>query len=179
MTKLEKANKINDLVIKIKDHNFYVTDTSGFTVHEINKFRRMCHKEKIKFEVVKNTLLKKALEKHETDYSELYDALKGFSGIMFIKENGNVPAKVIKSFKKQDAKERNKFKAASIDMDIYFGEEYLDTLVKLKSKQELIGDLIKTLSTPLRKVVNTLNSGQNILFGLINSISEKNKINNE
>ena len=103
MTREEKAQVIAGLTEKFQQHNhFYITDTSGLSVAEINKFREMCYNQGIEYRVVKNTLIKKALENLEADFSALDDALKGFSGIMFVEENANIPAKVIKDYKKAD-----------------------------------------------------------------------------
>jgi len=174
MTREEKAQVIAGLTEKLQqtDH-FYITDTSGLSVAEINKFREMCYKKGVEYKVVKNTLIKKALENLEADYSSFDDVLKGFSGIMFVNENANVPAKVIKDFKKEDKDQRPKFKAASIDSDIFIGEDQLDALSKLKSKQELIGDVITLLQSPAKNVISALQSGENILAGVVKTLSER------
>lgn len=174
MTREEKAQVIAGLTEKFQqtDH-FYITDTSGLSVADINKFRGMCFSKGIEYRVVKNTLIKKALQNLDTDYSGLDNALKGFSGIMFINENANVPAKVIKDFKKEDKHQRPKFKAASIDSDIFVGEDQLEVLYKLKSKQELIGEVITLLQSPAKNVISALQSGPNILAGLVKTLSER------
>lgn len=174
MTREEKAQLIAGLTEKFQqtDH-FYITDTSGLTVAEINKFREMCYSKGVEYKVVKNTLIKKALDGIEGDYSELDSALKGFSGVMFVNENANVPAKVIKDFKKVDKDQRPKFKAASIDSDIFIGEDQLDALSKLKSKQELIGEVITLLQSPAKNVVSALQSGGDTLAGLVKTLSER------
>ncbi|RED99505.1 50S ribosomal protein L10 [Marinoscillum furvescens] len=174
MTREEKAQLIAGLTEKFQqtDH-FYITDTSGLTVAEINKFREMCFNKGVEYKVVKNTLIKKALDGIEGDYSELDNVLKGFSGVMFVNENANVPAKVIKDFKKEDKDQRPKFKAASIDSDIFIGEDQLDALSKLKSKQELIGEVITLLQSPAKNVVSALQSGGDTLAGLVKTLSER------
>ena len=174
MTREEKAQLIAGLTEKFQqtDH-FYITDTSGLTVAEINKFREMCYKADIEYKVVKNTLIKKALSDLEGDYAELDEALKGFSGVMFVNENANAPAKLIKDFKKSDPDQRPKFKAASIDSDIFIGEDQLDALSKLKSKQELIGEVITLLQSPAKNVISALQSGGDTLAGLVKTLSEK------
>ena len=174
MTREEKAQVIAGLTDKFQqtDH-FYITDTSGLTVAQINKFREMCFKKGIEYKVIKNTLIKKALENLEADYSALDEALKGFSGVMFINENANVPAKVIIDYKKEDKKKRPVFKAASIDSDIFIGEDQLEILSKLKSKQELIGEVITLLQSPATNVISALQSGKNILGGLMKTLSER------
>lgn len=173
MTREEKAKIIDDLTDKLKGSNFYLTDTSGLTVAEVNKFRGMCFKEGVEYKIFKNTLIKKALENLDNDYSPVYDVLKGTSGIMFIDENGNVPAKIIKKYKKEDPQERPRFKAASIDTDIFLGEDQLDALSKLKSKQELIGEIITLLQSPAKNVISALQSGEQKLAGIVKTLSER------
>ena len=173
MTREEKAQIIAELTDKMKGSNFYLTDTSGLTVAEVNKFRGMCFKEGVEYKIFKNTLIKKALENLDTDYTEMYDVLKGTSGIMFIDENGNIPAKIIKKYKKDDPQERPQFKAASIDTDIFLGEDQLDALSKLKSKQELIGEVITLLQSPAKNVISALQSGGDQLAGIVKTLSER------
>ncbi len=173
MTREEKGQIIEDLTAKLKSRHFYLTDTSGFTVAEVNKFRGLCFKEGIEYKVYKNTLIKKALENLDTDYAPVYEILKGSSGIMFVEENGNLPAKVIKKFRKEDPEERPRFKAASIDTDIFIGEDQLDALSKLKSKQELIGEVITLLQSPAKNVISALQSGEQKLAGIVKTLSEK------
>ncbi|MFH6984015.1 50S ribosomal protein L10 [Marinoscillum sp. 108] len=174
MTREEKAQVIAGLTEKFQqtDH-FYITDTSGLTVEQINKFREMCFKKGVEYKVVKNTLIKKALENLDNDYSSLDSTLKGFSGIMFVNENANIPARVIKDFKKEDKDQRPKFKAASIDSDIFIGEDQLEILSKLKSKQELIGEVISLLQSPAKNVISALQSGQHTIAGLVKTLSER------
>ena len=174
MTREEKAQVIAELTDKLNENNhFYITDTSGLTVGEINKFRGMCFSEGIEYKVYKNTLIKKALDSMEFDYSKLDDALKGVSGIMFSKEHANKPAKIIKKFRKQDPDKRPKFKAASIGTDIFIGEDHLDVLSNLKSKQELIGEIITILQSPATNVISALLSGGQQLAGIVKTLSEK------
>ncbi len=174
MTREEKAQVIAGLTEKFQQNShFYITDTSGLSVAEINKFREMCYTKGIEYRVVKNTLIKKALDSLETDYSSLDDVLKGFSGVMFVQEIANLPAKVIKDFKKTDADQRPKFKAASIDSDIFIGEDQLDALSNLKSKQELVGDVIALLQSPAKNVISALQSGGDTLAGLVKTLSER------
>ena len=174
MTREDKAQLIGDLTEKIKgsDH-FYIADTSGLTVAEINKFREMCFTNGVEYKIVKNTLIKKALENVDGDYSALEDVLKGTSGLMFVNENANVPAKIIKDFKKEDPQERPKFKAASIDSDLFIGEDQLSALASLKSKQELIGEVITLLQSPAKNVVSLLQSGESKLAGIVKTLSER------
>lgn len=174
MTREEKEQVIVSLTEKFQSNNhFYITDTSGLSVAEINKFRAMCFSQGIEYKVAKNTLIKKALENLDADYSALDEALKGVSGIMFSKENAKSPASIIQKFKKENASERPKFKAASIDTDIFIGEDQLITLANLKSKQELIGDIISLLQSPAKNVISALQSGEHKLAGIVKTLSER------
>ena len=174
MTREEKGQVIASLTEKFQSNNhFYITDTSGLTVAEINKFREMCFNSGVEYRVAKNTLIKKALDNLETDYSSLEDTLKGVSGIMFVEETGNAPAKIIKKFQKEDSQDRPTFKAASIDTDIFNGEDQLSMLVVLKSKNELIGEIITLLQSPAKNVISALQSGQNNLAGIVKTLSER------
>jgi len=174
MTREEKVQVVAELKEMLGDSDhFYITDTGGLTVAEINKFRGMCYKEGIEYRVFKNTLIKKALEESESDFSDLYPVLKGFSGMMFIKENANAPAKLIKKFQKDDPQDRPAFKAASIDSDIFIGADELTALSKLKSKQELIGEVITLLQSPAKNVISALSSGGDTLAGIVKTLSEK------
>jgi len=175
MTREEKAVIIDELKEKFASNPyFYITDTGGMTVAEINNWRRMCFEKGIEYRVVKNTLIKKALEVLPTDYSSFNDkVLAGFSGIMFSAESGKAPAALIKEFRKTKASEKPILKGASIDSAIFIGDETLDTLVSLKSKQELIGEIIGLLQSPAKNVVSALQSGGNKLAGIIKTLSEK------
>ena len=175
MTKQEKTQVISDLAEKFtKNSNFYFADASGFTVAQINDFRRICFEKGVEYNVYKNTLIKKALDTLETDYSSFDDTvLRGFTGIIFSKESGNLPAKVIKQFRKSARSEKPIFKGASIDTDLFIGNEHLDTLSTLKSKFELIGDVIMLLQSPAKNVVSALQSGQANLAGILKTLSER------
>jgi large subunit ribosomal protein L10 len=173
MTREEKAEIIEDLSKKFAEHNyFYITDASGLSVEQINKFRKLCFNKGIDYRVVKNTLIEKALDKLDTDFSQFTEkALKGFSGIMFA-DTGNLPGKVLKEFRGQGV-ERPVLKGASIDTAFYFGDESLDTLAKLKSKEEVIGDIIGLLQSPAQNVISALQSGKNKLAGIVKTLSER------
>ena len=176
MTREEKAVIIDDLVEKFNNNDFfYVTDASGLTVDEVNRLRGMCFDKGVEYTVVKNTLIKKALEKMDTDYASFdEDVLKGFSGIMFSSESGNAPAKIIKEFRKTDKEgTRPILKGASIDSDLFIGNENLNMLSDLKSKAELIGEVISILQSPAKNVISALDSGKGILAGLVKTLSEK------
>jgi len=157
MTREEKEKIIEGLSQKFSENaHFYVTDASGFTVEQINNFRRACFKSGIEYKVYKNTLIQKALERQEgVDYSPIFKVLSGFSGVMFSKEVGNAPAKVLKEYRKK-MEGRPVLKAASIKSELYIGDENLNTLADLKSKNELIGEIISMLQAPARNIVSAL-----------------------
>ena len=175
MTREEKGVLIDDLTEKLQNTtHFYVADTGGLSVKQINEFREMCFKRGIEYRIVKNTLIKKALERLDTDYAPFDEALKGTSGIMFSSEVSNAPAKVIKEYRKKYKNlTKPEFKGASIDSDLFVGSQHLDTLSELKSKDELIGDIIGLLQSPVKTVIGALQSGPNILAGLVKTLSER------
>jgi len=149
----------------------YITDISGFTVDTVNQLRRQCYRRNIKLKVVKNTLLKRAMEQASVDYSEIYPALKGVSSIM-LSDTGNAPAKLIKEFR---TKLRNKplVKAAFIEECTYFGDDQLEYLCAIKSREELIGDLVGLLQSPARNVISALQSGGGKLAGILKTLEER------
>jgi len=176
MTREEKGVLIESLTEKLKNTPyFYIADTSGMTVREINDFRRICFKKGLEYRIVKNTLIKKALQNLDTDYSPFdKSVLKGASGILFSTEIGNAPAKAIKEYRKKDKNlTKPLLKGASIDTGLYIGEEYLDTLSELKSKDELLGEIISLLQSPAKNVISALQSGKHKLAGIIKTLSEK------
>lgn len=154
MTREEKAQIIEELTQKFADNeNFYVTDASGFTVEQINNFRRLCFKSGVEYRVYKNTLIQKALERQKgVDYSPIFNVLSGFSGVMFSKEVGNAPAKIIREFRKK-LEGKPVLKAAALKSEFYIGDENVNTLADLKSKEELIGEIIGLLQSPARTVI--------------------------
>ena len=177
MTRDEKIVIIDGLTEKFKENPyFYITNASGFTVAKINAFRRACYDKGVEYKVYKNTLIRKALENLDGDYTEFADkALKGFSGIIFSKEVANLPAKVLLDFRKKQGKKETRplFKGAYIDTDVFIGEDQLEVLSNLKSKQELIGDVIGLLQSPAKNLISALQSGQNTIAGLVKTLSEK------
>lgn len=172
MTREEKSQYIEDLATRLSESGvFYLTDAAGLTVEAVNQLRERCFKNNIELRVVKNTLLKKAMESVEdTNYEDLYGVLAGPTAIMFA-EVGNAPAKLIKDFRKKNDKPL--LKGAFIDTAIYTGEENLEFLSSIKSKEELIGDIIGLLQSPAKNVISGLKSGGNIIAGLIKTLSEK------
>ena len=179
MTRDEKKVIIDGLTEKFKENPFfYITDASGFSVAQINAFRRTCYDRGVEYKVYKNTLIKKALENLDSDYSKLSEeALKGFSGIIFSKETSNLPAKVLLDFRKKLGKKevRPLFKGAGIDSDVFIGEANLEVLSTLKSKNELLGDLIGLLQSPAKNLVSALLSGQNNITGVLKTLAEREK----
>lgn len=177
MTRDEKKVIIDSLTEKLKDNPFfYITDAAGFSVAEVNAFRRTCFERGVEYKVYKNTLIAKALENLDADYSKLINGtLKGFSGIIFSKETSNLPAKVLLDFRKKMGKKETRpvFKGAGIDSDVILGEGNLEMLSNLKSKQELLGDLIGLLQSPAKNLVSALQSGQNNITGVLKTLSER------
>jgi large subunit ribosomal protein L10 len=153
--------------------HFYITDAGGFTVAQINAFRRICFQTGVEYGVYKNTLIQKALEKNGATFEPLYDSLKGFSGVIFSKESGNAPAKAIKEFRKK-LEGKPVLKAASIDSGLFIGDENLNMLSELKSKNELIGDVIALLQSPAKNVISALLSSKHKLAGLVKTLEERN-----
>lgn len=173
MTRADKSTAIESLKEDFESNKFfYIADSSSMTVSDINRFRRMCFEKGVQVKVVKNTLVKKALESFPADagYEPLYEALKGPTTLMY-SENANIPAKVIKEFRGKD--ERPILKAAYIDTDVFFGDDQLDTLKALKSKEDLIGDIILLLQSPIKNVVGSLQSGGNTISGLLKTLEER------
>ncbi|RLD61495.1 MAG: 50S ribosomal protein L10 [Bacteroidetes bacterium] len=170
--RLEEKNIIIDnLTKKINEANhFYLADVSGLNALDTSTLRRKCFEKDINLVVVKNTLLKKALEKSDVEFDPLYDVLVGNTSIIF-SETGNVPAKVIKEFRKKNKKPI--IKAAYVEESFYFGDDQLETLANIKSKDELIGDIVLLLQSPLKNVMSSLNSGGNILTGVLKTLAEK------
>ena len=171
MNKQEKNQLIDVLDGMLNDNkNFYLADISGLTAEENSSLRRLCYKREVSLQVVKNTLLKKAFEKNTADFSELYDVLVGNTSIMQA-ETANGPAKVIKEFRTKN--EKPILKAAYLEESLYIGDENLVSLADLKSKDELIGDIIILLQSPAKNIISALQSGGNKLSGIVKVLQEK------
>ncbi len=173
MTKEQKNQEIAELVDTLQASEiFYLSDTSSLNAEATGQLRRDCFKAGVKMRVVKNTLLRKAMERVEgKDFSPMYDSLHGNTAVM-ISEVGNVPARLIKEFRKKH--EKPAFKAAFIREDCYVGADMLDTLVALKSKNEIIGDIISMLQSPAKNVISALQAGAgNKVAGLVKALEEK------
>jgi large subunit ribosomal protein L10 len=174
MKKENKSVVIDELTQKFTEYNyFYVTDTSALSAGQITKFRKFCFDKGVEYKVFKNTLIAKALEKLSTDYTEFNSkVLKGSSGVIF-STTGNLPAKLLQEFKKTTKIDKIVFKGASVDSSIFIGEDQLDTLANLKSKYELIGEIIGLLQSPAKNVISGLQSGGNKLAGILKTLSER------
>ena len=154
MTREEKSIAIEDLTAKLAESNiFYIADTSGLNAETTSNLRRACFKAGIKLEVVKNTLLEKAMEASDKEFGDLPSILKGNSSI-FISDVANAPAKIIKDFRKKS--DKPSFKGAYINSEIYIGDNLLDSLASLKSKEEVIGEIIGLLQSPAQRIISAL-----------------------
>lgn len=176
MNREEKAQVIEELVERFNKYNFfYVTDASGLTVSQVNDFRHICFDKGVEYKVFKNTLIKKALDRVETDYSGFDDGnvLKGFSGILFTEKTGNLPAKVITEYRRKAKSTKPILKGASIDSDLFIGDDQLVILSTMKSKEELIGEIIGLLQSPAQRVISALQSAEQNIAGIVKTLSEK------
>jgi len=171
MNKEEKNIIINDLAEKINEYpHFYLTDVSELNAEDTSALRRKCFENEIMLIVVKNTLLKIALENSEGDFQELYPLLEQPTSIMF-SNTGNVPAKLIKEFRKKH--DKPVLKAAFVEEGLYIGDEKLETLVGIKPKDELIADVIMLLQSPAKNVISALQSGRNIISGVVKTLADR------
>jgi len=171
MTREEKNKAIDALSVKLVDNkNFYLTDISGLNAESSSNLRRLCYKSDVQIQVIKNTLLKKAMEKNDIDFEQMYDSLKGNTAVMFA-ESSNAPAKIIKEFRKKAAKPI--LKSAYIEESFYFGDDQVEVLCSLKSKDELIGDIITLLQSPPKTVISSLQSAGGKLSGILKTLSER------
>ncbi len=171
MTREEKSQVIEELTVQLADNtNIYLTDISGLNAGTTSDLRRACFKANIKLAVVKNTLLAKAMEASDRNFGDLPSTLKGNTSVMY-SETGNAPAKVIKAFRKKS--EKPLLKGAFIEESIYIGDEQLDMLVDIKSKEELIGEIIGLLQSPAKNVISALQSGGGKLSGILKTLSQR------
>lgn len=171
MTKEEKNQLINDLTANLQKYdNIYIADTSELDADKTSQLRRNCFKREVKLIVVKNTLLKKAMENSGKDFSELFSVLKGSSSIM-LSESSNTPAKLIQEFRKKNQKPV--LKGAYVQSMCFVGDNQIDTLANLKTKNELIADVILALQSPMQKVLGGLQSGGQTIAGVLKTLSEK------
>jgi large subunit ribosomal protein L10 len=172
MTRQEKDALITDLADRLsKSEVVYLTDISTLNAESSSKLRRLCFQRDVKLQVVKNTLLRQAMERvADRDYGKLADVLVGNTGIM-ISETGNVPAKLIKEFRKKTSKPA--LKGAYIQESVYIGDNSLEALINLKSKEELLGDIILLLQSPAKNVISGLKSGGGKLAGILKTLEER------
>ena len=171
MTREEKSQVIQDLTVKLEDTStIYLADISGLDAITTSNLRRACFKANVKLAVVKNTLLAKAMDASEKDFGELPETLKGNTSIL-IAEAANAPAKVIKEFRIKSDKPL--LKGAYVEEAVYVGDDQLDALVNIKSREELIGDIVGLLQSPAKNVISALQSGGGKLSGILKTLSEK------
>ena len=172
MTKEEKAKYIVDLASEIKEANvFYLTDTADLTVEAINTLRRKCFQSNIRLKVIKNTLLEKAMDSIEgKDFGQLRETLAGPTSIMF-SEVGNVPAKLIQEFRKKGAKPI--LKGAYINDAVFIGDDQLTMLSSIKSKDEMIGEVIGLLQSPMKNVLSGLNGAGGKIAGILKTLENR------
>ncbi len=173
MNKAQKTQAIEDLKEKFANATFfYITDASTLTVGQVTSFRKLCFEQNVQMQVVKNTLVKKALESSDEskNFSGLYDSLHGPTALLFC-ETANIPARILEQFRK--ANSRPILKAAYIDSSIYVGDDQIEILTKLKSKEELIGEIIGLLQSPAKNVISALKSGGSTIAGLLKTLEER------
>jgi large subunit ribosomal protein L10 len=173
MTKQEKNDVIEVLKEKFSQYNnFYITNTESLTVDQVGKLRRICFNKNVEMKVAKNTLIRKALEAIDAEkYAGVYESLNGVTALMF-SENAKEPAMIISTFRTETKGERPVLKAAFIDTDVFVGDNQLDALKTLKSKHDLIGEIIGLLQSPAKNVISGLNAGSK-LAGLIKALEER------
>jgi len=173
MTREEKSKVIEKLTAELAENtNIYMTDVSGLNASETSKLRRACFKANIKLSVVKNTLLSKAMESSDKDFASLNEVLVGNTALMY-SEVGNSPAKLIKQFRKKS--ERPLLKGASIEDSVYVGDDQVEFLANIKSREELIGEVITILQSPAKNVISALQSSGSTISGVLKTLSENNK----
>ncbi|OJV31985.1 MAG: 50S ribosomal protein L10 [Bacteroidales bacterium 36-12] len=173
MKKEDKSVIIEQLESTIQSYaHFYLADIGGLNAEDTSQLRRSCYKQDIKLVVVKNTLLKRALENSGVDFNELYGSLKGETSLL-LSNNGNAPAKLIKDFSKTNKAKKPVLKAAYVEESFYIGENQLETLISIKSKNELIGEIIGLLQSPVKNVVSALQSGGTTIHGVLKTLSER------
>lgn len=171
MTREEKTQKIEELTQVLNDTStIYITDVSELNAGDTTGLRRACFKQNVRLTVVKNKLLKIAMERSDKDFKNLEETLAGPSAVM-LSETGNVPAKVIKDFRKKA--ERPILKGAFIEEETYIGDDKLEALANIKSKEELLAEIVALLQSPAKNVISALQSGQNTLTGVLETLADK------
>ena len=171
MTREEKSKAITEIKDVLSQNGIiYLTDISGLNSIETSNLRRLCFKSGVKLEVMKNTLLEQAMTASDKDFGDLLETLKGNTSVM-LSDVGNAPAKVIKDFRKKS--ERPILKGAIIENDIYLGDEQLELLSSIKSKEEIIGEIVILLQSPVRNIISALKSSSSKLSGIIQTLSNR------
>ena len=171
MKREEKQVIIDNLAEQIKAYkHVYISDISELDAAATQALRKVCFESNIKLIQVKNTLLRVALETLDTDYKELYGVLKGSSAVM-LSDTGNAPAKLIKEFRKSH--DKPVLKAAFVEECVYVGENQLDALVSIKSKEELLGDIVLLLQSQMQKLISALESGKNTIGGVLKTLEDR------
>lgn len=173
MNKAQKTQVIENLKERFANSTFfYLADASSLTVMQVNSFRKLCFEQNVQMQVVKNTLIKKALEAGDEakNFSDLYGSLEGPTAVLFC-ETANIPARIIEKFRKTNSKPI--LKAAYIDSSVYVGDDQIEDLTKLKSKEELVGEIIGLLQSPAKNVISALKSGGSTIAGLLKTLEER------
>jgi len=171
MTREEKNQAIDELTgILNGSSTIYVADIAGLNAGQTSQLRRLCFQRGVTLSVVKNTLLKKAMERSDRTFDDLFVALKGNTSIM-LSDTGNVPAKLIRDFRKKGT--LPVLKGAYIDESVFVGDNQLEALTNIKSKEELVGEIITLLQSPARNVISALQSSSNTIFGLLTTLEER------
>lgn len=172
MTKEEKYVFVQELTETLKKNpNFFVMDIGGFTVEKTNQFRAKCFESGLKAMTVKNKLLIKALDNLEGDFAELYPALKKESTLLLIQDNPNAPAKMLKAFR--EGGDKPTVKAAVVEQAVFVGDKTLETMEKLKSKAQLIGEIVGMLQSPIQNVLGGLKGGGHKIAGIVETLSKR------
>jgi large subunit ribosomal protein L10 len=173
MKRSEKQSIIENLTQEINSYNhFYLTDIEALNASKTSALRAICFQQNVKLIVVKNTLLRKAFEASDKNLEELYGVLKGNTSLMFC-DTANLPAKMIKDFRKKQKVDKPLLKGAYAEECVYVGENQLDALVDIKSKEQLLGEVIGLLQSPAQKLISALQSGQNTITGVLKTLSDK------
>lgn len=173
MNKAQKTQVIENLKERFANSTFfYLADASSLTVMQVNSFRKLCFEQNVQMQVVKNTLIKKALEAGDEakNFSDLYGSLERPTAVLFC-ETANIPARIIEKFRKTNSKPI--LKAAYIDSSVYVGDDQIEVLTKLKSKEELVGEIIGLLQSPAKNVISALKSGGSTIAGLLKTLEER------
>ena len=172
MTKEEKVTLVQELTEVFRESpNFYIFNTEGFSVEKDNAFRRRCNQDNLKVRVVKNTLIRKSLESLGDEYSSVFPALKGSSALIFVNGDTKTPAKIVKEFRGENA--IPVLKGAYIEECAYIGDEALEALTKIKSKKDLLGEVIGLLQSPAQNVISALKSPASKLAGILKTLEER------